>query len=278
MDDAVPTASLRIGGLVVSRDLRPPERVMGTACDPPGWSGLPCDNDPANGKPSYCGGIGTTVATNKGGCLRAVRSLSTTPVQCCTSYADKANPGKKSTGPCVLTCPAGRTIAAVRFADYGTASGSCGNYAADPKCSASNYTAAITALVSEQCLGKKSCAVDQKDKAAWGDPCHGNQKKRLTLSVLCGAASGHPLPTAVSNEHIFGFGQSVTPGLSAVGTTKFIATYSRTLDTGPSHAPAPFYISLAQDVQTNKSVAHGLFLNTHGYSSFDVGSNTSQEM
>lgn len=223
-------------------------------------------------------GIGTTVATNDGGCLREFRSLSALPVQCCTSYADKANPGRKPTGPCELACPAHQTIRSVRFADYGTATGGCGRFAADRKCSASNYTAAITKLAQKQCLGKAACAVDQADKAVWGDPCHGNQEKRLTLSVLCGAAPGSSGPTAVKNEHVYGFGQTVTSGLSAVGSTKFIATSSRTLDTGPSHAPAPYYISLAQDASTNKSVAHGYFLNTHGYSSFDVGSNSSQEM
>jgi hypothetical protein len=35
-----PTASLSIGGVVVSRDLHPPKRVLGAACDPPGWKGL----------------------------------------------------------------------------------------------------------------------------------------------------------------------------------------------------------------------------------------------
>ena len=59
-----------------------------------------------------------------------------------------------------------------------------------------------------------------------------------------------------------------------VGSTKFIATFSRTMATGPSHAPAPSYISLATDAATNKSVAHGFFLNTHGYSAFDLGATT----
>ena len=65
----------------------------------------------------------------------------------------------------------------------------------------------------------------------------------------------------------YGLDQTVTPGLSAIGSTKFIATFSRTLDTGPSHAPSPSYISLARDRSTNASLAHGFFLNTHGFSS-----------
>ena len=161
-----PTVALTVGGVVVSRDASPPARAMGgAACDPPNWHGLPCVNDPANGK-NCRSGIGMTVATDSGGCLRGARSLASTNV------------------------------------------------------------------------------------------------------------SGASIGVGISNEQIFGFGQTVTQGLSAVGSTKFIATFSRTLSSGPSHAPAPFYISLASDPLTNKSLAHGFFLNTHGYSAFDLGATT----
>ena len=165
-----PMVALTVGGVVVSRDISPPTRVMGgAACDPPDWHGLPCVNDPANGK-NCRSGIGMTVATDSGGCLRGARSLASTNV------------------------------------------------------------------------------------------------------------SGAAIGVGISNEQIFGFGQTVTQGLSAVGTTKFIATFSRTLSSGPSHAPAPFYISLASDPSTNKSLAHGFFLNTHGYSAFDLGATTTAKL
>ena len=86
------------------------------------------------------------------------------------------------------------------------------------------------------------------------------------------------IDVGITNEQIFGFGQTVTPGLSAVGSTKFIATFSRTMSTGPSHAPAPSYISLGIDAATNRSLAHGFFLNTHGYSAFDLGATTPTEL
>ncbi len=38
--------------------------------------------------------------------------------------------------------------------------------------------------------------------------------------------------TGIRNEQIYGFGQTVTPGLNTIGSTKFIATFSRTLQTG----------------------------------------------
>ena len=47
--------------------------------------------------------------------------------------------------------------------------------------------------------------------------------------------------------------------------------------TGPSHAPAPFYISLA-NASAHGALAHGLFLNSHGFTAFDVGKSSRQEM
>ena len=267
------TAALSVGGAVVSADLQAPVTAVGAACDPPGWKGL-------------APGIAMTVASS-GQCLRAARTLSPVPipkgVRCCTSYQDPAS--KKPTGPCNISCPAGQTVQSVRFADYGTAGGTCGQLKHDHSCTASNFTAAITTLTEAQCLGKTSCAVTRK---AWGDPCFGVNKKRLTISVMCAASTvingdssesdQTDLITGVEDEQIFGFGQTVTPGLSAIGSTKFIATFSLTLDTGPSHAPAPSYISLAKNAATNSSVAHGFFLNTHGFSAFDVGANDTQKL
>lgn len=245
---ATAVAALSINGTVVSRDQQAPRTVVGAACDPPGWKGL-------------APGIAATVAS-QGTCLRAVRSISPTPlpegVLCCTSYQDPVS--GKPTGPCTLRCPDnGEVIQSVRFVDYGTASGSCGRFKVDRVCTASNHTAAISALVRQQCVGNASCAVTRN--AAWGDPCPGVQTKRLTVAVICGrptvdgggdnmlaggaATTGMENETGVENEQVYGFGQSVSPGLSVVGTTKFIATFSRTTDAGPSHAPAPFYISLA---------------------------------
>ena len=83
---------------------------------------------------------------------------------------------------------------------------------------------------------------------------------RGARSLVSANVSGAAIGVGIRDEHIFGFGQTVTPGLSAVGSTKFIATFSRTLRTGPSHAPAPSYISLATDAATNKLVA-GLLTN-----------------
>jgi hypothetical protein len=56
--------------------------------------------------------------------------------------------------------------------------------------------------------------------------------------------------------------------LSAVGTAMMMATSAHNLPDGQSHAPAPFYISVQPG---GAGLAHGLLLNSHRYSMFDVG-------
>lgn len=270
---ARPVVSLVVGGAEVSRDLTPPTLVRGAACDPPGW------------KP-VVPGIAKTVAP-KGTCLRVARTLSQTPPSpgsvCCTAYQDPSS--RHYSGPsCDLGCPApDNEILRVTFADYGKAIGVCGLQRPDPSCTAANRTAAIAALFTKECVGARRCSV-ARHWADWGDPCPGDQDKRVTVAVACGNPKQllHPSParhrTGIENEHVYGFGQTVTAGLSAAGTTKFIATFSRTLASGPSHAPSPSYISLGRNRQTNVSVAHGFFLNSHGYSAFDVGMSNPDEI
>ena len=43
-------------------------------------------------------------------------------------------------------------------------------------------------------------------------------------------------------------------------------------------APAPFYISLANTSTGGGAVAHGFFLNSHGFSAFDIGKNSSAQL
>ena len=74
-------------------------------------------------------------------------------------------------------------------------------------------------------------------------------------------------------EELYGFGQVPQDGLSAVGNTKLLATSSRNQLDGPSHAPAPFYISVQ-----GAGLAHGLMLNTASYSSWDLGNRTKSEI
>ena len=74
-------------------------------------------------------------------------------------------------------------------------------------------------------------------------------------------------------EDLYGFGQVPQAGLSAVGDAKLLATSSRNQVDGPSHAPAPFYVSIQ-----GKGVAHGFLLSTGRYSMFDLGNATKDEI
>ncbi len=220
-------AKLSIKGVVVSSDVAPPQRVMGSACDPPGWQGLAPKLPPGQS-------IAGTVAQDRGGCLRATRSLSggkqaISGALCCSSYSDPVGAQKAggSTGPCTLTCPMsheGAKIKSILFSEYGTPSGECGSFSVDAACDATNHSASIRAVATDACVGKGTCTITRAEaegSISWGDPCWGNQFKRLVLSALCSGGPPPPPPVApvtnVVDEHIYGFGQTVTPGLSAVG-------------------------------------------------------------
>lgn len=89
-----------------------------------------------------------------------------------------------------------------------------------------------------------------------------------------------------SDADVYGFGQMPQDGLSTVGKQeeKLLATFSRNLLSGPSHAPAPFFMSVfnASASPASKAppggLAYGLFLNTHRYSMFDIGRSDPNEL
>ena len=82
-----------------------------------------------------------------------------------------------------LSCDdAGATIAAIRFASFGSPTGACPDYAAGA-CAAPASAAVVTAA----CAGKHSCAVDASNDVFGGDPCPGTPK---TLKVVAHCSSG----------------------------------------------------------------------------------------
>ena len=92
-----------------------------------------------------------------------------------------------------LSCggPGGGTIDKVLFASYGTPSGSCtndgqGSNTFTAGSCAANATA-IIAIVSRECLGKTSCALDAATAGMGGDPCVGTIKT-LAVAVNCSAS------------------------------------------------------------------------------------------
>lgn len=106
-----------------------------------------------------------------------------------------------STEPCAqadenttatLECPAGQTITKIVFASYGTADGTCGSFAANAACNATNSTD----IVSAACIGKNSCSVDANN-GVFGDPCWGTHKS-LAIEAQCSGGSSPTTPTTPS--------------------------------------------------------------------------------
>ena len=108
-----------------------------------------------------------------------------TAVETCTKRWEKdtSKHHHGSDGIATLNCGRGKTIAAVTFADYGTASGDCqhyGTFIADPECSSGTRAKAVLESV---CLHKQWCRVQVSDRE-FGDACVGTAKY-LSAAVTC---------------------------------------------------------------------------------------------
>lgn len=80
-----------------------------------------------------------------------------------------------------LQCAAGTgTISSIAFADFGTPSGTCGNYT-----HGSCTTASAAATVAKLCAGKTSCAVNASNAVFGSDPCYGTAKSLAVTGVGC---------------------------------------------------------------------------------------------
>ena len=82
-----------------------------------------------------------------------------------------------------LTCPVGSTIAAIKFAEYGTVTGTCPS----PQVGACTATGAL-ALMKTKCLNKNSC-VSTNWHLDLGDPCE-NKAKAMAVVATCSAGGG----------------------------------------------------------------------------------------
>ena len=82
-----------------------------------------------------------------------------------------------------LACDTG-VISAISFASYGTPTGTCGSWAANPACNEANSTAVVEAL----CLGKAACTITA-GPPNWGDPCYGTVKY-LDVQASCSTGGG----------------------------------------------------------------------------------------
>ena len=88
--------------------------------------------------------------------------------------------------PITLDCGAlGGTITDVGFASFGQPSGNCGSYAVSPTCHAPNSKQ----VVSDLCIGKRSCVVPTAAGGPFGTPCSGS----LWLAVQATCSSRVPI-------------------------------------------------------------------------------------
>lgn len=77
-----------------------------------------------------------------------------------------------------VSCPQGQVISDIRFASYGTPTGSCGSFSKS-SCHAANSIS----IVKSRCVGKASCSVDASN-SVFGDPCVGTIKT-VAIDAIC---------------------------------------------------------------------------------------------
>ncbi|CAK7346305.1 unnamed protein product [Dovyalis caffra] len=82
-----------------------------------------------------------------------------------------------------LQCAPGQSISAIKFASFGTPSGTCGNYQKGT-CHAPNSHS----VVEKKCMGKESCMVTISNNNFGADPCPSVLKK-LSVEAVCSTVS-----------------------------------------------------------------------------------------
>jgi len=79
----------------------------------------------------------------------------------------------------IITCPTGQVISSFDFVSYGTATGTCGNFALS-SCNSTNSRSAVEAA----CLGQQTCFLSVTNQTFGTDPCSG-ANKTLTFQAHC---------------------------------------------------------------------------------------------
>ena len=128
------------------------------------------------------GGVNAEVGTSRGAVAVSWR-VGYGNSDLCGAAAEKDSVGEPLHLDCVDAGSNG-TISAIRFASYGTPSGSCTDaeaLAVDPTCNAPTSLS----VAREVCVGKRECTLYANDTQFGGvDPCHGHRKK-LIVAATC---------------------------------------------------------------------------------------------
>ncbi|KAL5999502.1 Beta-galactosidase 3 [Asimina triloba] len=82
-----------------------------------------------------------------------------------------------------LRCAPGQSISAIKFASFGTPSGTCGNFQQGVCHSQNSYS-----VLEKRCLGQERCAVTIAMSNFGGDPCP-NVLKKVAVEAVCSSAT-----------------------------------------------------------------------------------------
>ncbi|KAK9271001.1 hypothetical protein L1049_026589 [Liquidambar formosana] len=78
-----------------------------------------------------------------------------------------------------LQCAPGQSISAIKFASFGTPSGTCGSFQKGTCHAPNSY-----AIIEKKCIGQERCSVSVSNTNFGADPCP-NVLKRLSVEVVC---------------------------------------------------------------------------------------------
>ncbi len=111
-----------------------------------------------------------------------------------------------------VACPAGYTVSGIKFASYGTPTGSCAAGFAISSC-ATWWTAFV---FYQQCFGRSGCSL-QASNAIFGDPCAGT-RKHLSYQLVCTIPI---VTTACGEANEGGVASAACPAGSIVSSVNF---------------------------------------------------------
>ncbi|PIA52828.1 hypothetical protein AQUCO_01000597v1 [Aquilegia coerulea] len=118
----------------------------------------------------------------------ATRSVSTVCADVSESHPNLANLNIESQEKSVLKinlpkvnlrCAPGHAISSIKFASFGTPSGTCGSFH-----QGSCHSSAPYAILEKKCVGHQNCSVSISSRNFRGDPCP-NVLKRVAVEALC---------------------------------------------------------------------------------------------
>ncbi|KAG6776519.1 hypothetical protein POTOM_020032 [Populus tomentosa] len=118
-----------------------------------------------------------------------------------------------------LRCAPGQSISAIKFASFGTPTGTCGSFQ-EGTCHAPNSHS----VVEKECIGRESCMVAISNSNFGADPCPSKLKK-LSVEAVCSTLCGVDIPISFRMDNVLV--QSTYVGLAYALNSHSMAFLSR---------------------------------------------------